>query len=124
MKIALTVWNGRIAPVFDVAGRLLIVDDGQDLKDGMECVMAETECLPARITRLKRLGADILVCGAISRPARMLAENQGIRIHGFISGDLEDVFEAWRNNKLDHESFAMPGCARRHHCCRRRKFKM
>ncbi len=124
MKIALTVWNGRIAPVFDVAGRLLIVDEGQDLKDGMECVMAEMECLPVRITRLKRLGVDVLVCGAISRPARMLAESQGIRLHGFISGNLEDVFEAWRNNKLDHESFAMPGCAHRHHCCRRRKMKM
>lgn len=124
MKVALTVWNGRIAPVFDVAGQLLIVDEEQDLKNGIECVMAETECLPARVTRLKRLGAEALICGAISRPARMLAESQGIRIYGFISGSLEDVFTAWRNHELGRKDFAMPGCARRHHCCRRRKLKM
>lgn len=113
--VALTIWNGRIAPVFDVAGRLWLADGAER----REHAIRNTTCLHARIAELKELGIDVLICGAISRPARMLAESRGIRVYGFIAGDREEVLSAWMRNELDTGLFAMPGCARRRQCRRR-----
>ncbi|MPM75098.1 hypothetical protein SDC9_122089 [bioreactor metagenome] len=113
--VALTIWSGRIAPVFDVAGRLLIADG----PDRREHTLRNAACLHARIAELKELGVDVLICGAISRPARMLAESRGIRVYGFIAGDRDEVLNAWMRNELESEIFAMPGCARRRQCRRR-----
>ena len=68
MKVAFTIWNGRISPVFDTARELLLLE----LED--DRIVSEThEQLPdadaARcVAKLHDLGISTLVCGAISRP--------------------------------------------------------
>ena len=67
MKVALTVWENRISPVFDSANMLLVaeIEDDKILKRGYERLNPE---LPAYfINTMSRLGISTMICGAISR---------------------------------------------------------
>ncbi len=116
MKVAFAAWENRIAPVFDVAKQVLVVDAaaGGPRTQAMEAVNAE---LPAqKALRLVELGAETLVCGAISRPMQGIVEAYGIRVVPFVAGDLEDVVAAFFAKGPAMDAFAMPGC-----CMRRRR---
>lgn len=110
MKAAFSVWNDRIAPVFDVAGhlRLVEIEDGKVVRE-TDAILPEQ--LPSRrALRLAELGVDTLVCGAISRPLHDLVAGYGIAVVPFVAGDLREVLQAWLAGALHGEAFAMPGC--------------
>jgi predicted Fe-Mo cluster-binding NifX family protein len=110
MKAAFTIWNGRIAPVFDVAHRVRIleVDSGRIVREADAEV---PDGPPARIGGwLAERGVHVLVCGAISRPVRDIVTAQGIRVIAFVAGDLREIVQAWLSGTLESGVFAMPGC--------------
>ena len=111
MKIAIPTWNGRVSPVFDTASRLLVVEGAE----GSETARFETEIseqfLPSKIMRLTGLGIDTLICGAISRPLAYMITTAGIKIIPWISGQVEDVLQAFLTGTLFDPRFIMPGCA-------------
>lgn len=120
MRVAIPTWNGRISPVFDTAGQLLVVD----LAEGRTTIRARLplaeSSLPRRARRLAELGVDLLICGAISRQFSDWIKAQGIEVLPQVSGDVEEVLLAHRNGSLDSDPrLAMPGCRRRRHQCRR-----
>lgn len=102
--IAIHYWQGRIAPVFDTGGRVLVIDgDNRE-----ERVLLQ----PLPVARAEELAAarvEHLICGAISRPMREAIANRGIGVTGFVVGDVEAVLDAWTLGQLD-ATFAMPGC--------------
>jgi predicted Fe-Mo cluster-binding NifX family protein len=110
MKAAFATWNDRVAPVFDVAREIHLVN----ARSG--CVLEESrENLPSdlpveKALRLAELGVDTLVCGGISRPLLTIITGYGIRVIPFIAGDLREVIEAWLGGRLKADAFAMPGC--------------
>lgn len=110
MKVAFTIWNGRISPVFDTARELLLLE----LED--DRIVSEThEQLPdadaARcVAKLHDLGISTLVCGAISRPMADMLAACGIRLMPFVAGDIMAVVAAYRNRQLPNATFMMPGC--------------
>lgn len=112
-KIAFSYWNNRIAPVFDTAQSLLVVES----ENGR--VLTQTritlpESLPVqKALRLMDMGVDALVCGAISRPMHDLIATHRIQVISFVAGDLLDVVQAWLEGTLETDLFAMPGCRRR-----------
>jgi predicted Fe-Mo cluster-binding NifX family protein len=113
MKTAFSCWKGRIAPVFDVAPEICLVETGV----GGALVRA-TENVPdgppiAKALRLASLGAGTLVCGAISRPLSEAMQAEGIRVIAFVAGDMDEIIKAWAENRLGDGGFAMPGCCRR-----------
>ncbi len=113
MKAAFAVWDRRIAPVFDVARQVHIVE-AQGHRVVGELDAALPEGIPAqRVLRLAELGIDTLVCGAISRSTQALIASYGIRVWAFVAGELDDVVQAWLASRLDHPAYAMPGCQRR-----------
>ena len=110
MKTAFSVWNNRIAPVFDVTRqvRLVEVADGRIVHEDNESL---PENLPAgKAIRLTELGVGTLVCGAISRPLQEMVAAYGIRVVPFVAGDLCEVIQAWISGGLDGDTFVMPGC--------------
>lgn len=113
MKTAFAHWDNRIAPVFDVARRIRVVesDDGRVVREAE--ALLEDGSLVRRAINLSQLGIATLVCGAISRPLREMILSNGIEVIPFIAGDLGDVIRAWRDGELEHERFAMPGCCGR-----------
>ena len=108
MRIALAVLNNRIAPVFDTARQLIIVED-EDGKVSQEISLAE-ETPVQRALYLAEIGVNVLICGAVSRSLHAMIQARGMEIHPFVSGDLADVLQAYRDGQLDTPDFAMPGC--------------
>jgi len=114
MKAAFSTWENRIAPVFDVARqvRLVEAESGRILGETLETLESEVPLQKAH--RLAELGVEALVCGAISRPLQAMVSSYGIRVLAFLAGDLREVIEAWlRNDLLKNDSFTMPGCCGR-----------
>jgi len=111
MKIAIPTWNGRVSPVFDTASRLLVVE----IKEESEVARFETDIsehfLPSKTMRLTGLGIDTLICGAISRPLVYMITTAGIKLIPWISGQVEEVVQAFFTNTLFDPRFIMPGCA-------------
>ncbi len=110
MKTALTVWDGRISPVFDVSREavVLTLEDGVERARSTERIEAPTAAL--KIARLQELGIELLVCGAISESLQQELSARGIRVLGFVAGALEEVLSALLAGGLPGPELAMPGC--------------
>ncbi|MFP4053828.1 MAG: NifB/NifX family molybdenum-iron cluster-binding protein [Phycisphaerae bacterium] len=113
MKVAIPHWQGRISPVFDVAGRVLLVDvvDGAALS--RRDVALESEDPQQRAADLANLGGELLICGAISRQMEMALSAVGIEVIPQTCGEVEEVLVAFTQGRLPQEAFLMPGCCRR-----------
>ena len=110
MKTAFAYWENRIAPVFDTARDLLLVESEEERITREERLPLADEPPLARTLRLVELGVETLVCGAISRALQEMLLAYGIRVRGFVAGDLHEVIRAWLEGKMNQEVFAMPGC--------------
>jgi len=112
MKAAFACWQNRIAPVFDVARHVRLVEAANGR------IISETDAeLPGdspdeKALHLAGFGVDTLVCGAISRFVQAVIAARGIAVVPFVAGDLRDVMDAWVHEGLDDRAFAMPGCCR------------
>ena len=118
MRVAIPIFDGRISPVFDAARRLLLVD----IQNGREVwrteqIVEEPELGP-RARRVAEFRADVLICGAISRPLEAMLSSAGVEVIPQTSGQAEDVLQAFISGQLTEEAFLMPGC-----CGRRRRFR-
>jgi len=120
MKTAFAYWDSRIAPVFDVARLIRIVESDQGRITGESKALLEDGSPVRRAINLSQLGIATLVCGAISRPLRETIQSNGIKVIPFIAGDLDEVIQAWRDGELTHVRFSMPGCCERRRGTRRR----
>ena len=117
MKIALTVWEDRISPVFDVANRLLLADIKQGRMVKTSLMEINPGSLPQLVEIFKRMGISVLICGAISEiPANIISDG-GIQLIPFISGKTDHILDAYIIGKPIMPAFAMPGVKR----CRRRR---
>jgi predicted Fe-Mo cluster-binding NifX family protein len=113
MKAAFAYWENRIAPVFDTARQIRIVEVESGRIVG-ESLATLSEITPnARALRLTELGIGTLVCGAISGAMRNLLEAYGIQVISFVAGDIHDVIRAWLSGNIHGGHFFMPGCGRR-----------
>ena len=118
MRVAITTWSGRVSPVFDVAGRLLLVEiKGGSEASRIEAAIGEAEPM-ARARRLVELGTDVLICGAISRPLEAAMVSAGIQVMSQTCGPVEEILQAFAAGRLQDATFSMPGC-----CGRRRRLR-
>jgi predicted Fe-Mo cluster-binding NifX family protein len=110
MKVALTVWENRISPLFDAACMLLIVDikNHRIIERHLETIKCESPY--PRIGILNDMGAEILVCGGISDFYSKIIEARGIKIIPFTSGEIDDVLDACINGNIYKKKYRMPGC--------------
>jgi len=111
-KIAFSIWNKRIAPVFDVARHLWIIEtEGMDIVGQSERRFA-TDDTQERVLRLVTLQVDQLICGAITRGSSDALTERGIKVVSFVAGGLEQVVQACLTDSLKDGHLAMPGCCR------------
>ena len=115
MKTAFSTWHKRIAPLFDTAKQIHVieVESGQIVQETQET--SPTGSPVQMALSLSELNISTLVCGAISRPLYEMISAYGIKIIPFVTGDLGEVIVAWLNGNLNHEDFAMPGCTERNY---------
>lgn len=63
-----------------------------------------------RIRKLSGAGIEVLICGAISRLWYDILTAWAIRVICFVTGDVDQVLEALKENRLDLDEYRMPGC--------------
>ncbi len=113
MIIAIANWQGSISPVFDVSDRLLIVyiENGRELR--RKDILLKNRNPFQRAKEMADAGIELLICGAISQIHETALISAGIRVIGFMCGNLENILGAFIRGQLADKSFFMPGCFRR-----------
>jgi predicted Fe-Mo cluster-binding NifX family protein len=113
MRVAITSWNGRISPVFDVARSVVLADvEGGRIKSRREEPL-EGEDPGRQASCLSAYQPNVLICGAISQSMIALLSACDIAVFPFVAGDVEAVLEAHLNGSLNAPAWSMPGCCGR-----------
>jgi predicted Fe-Mo cluster-binding NifX family protein len=109
MRIAISFRQNRVSPVFDVAGRILLVDidRGRELRRNNRALV-QTDALD-RARFISQCGVEVLICGAISWPLENALVSLGVQVVACICGAVEDVINGFLNEKLSEKVFSMPG---------------
>lgn len=118
MKAALTVWAGRVAPVFDVSREALVleIEDGVVASSSIENI--ETPMASQKLDRLTELGIETLVCGAITEPLQYELSIREVKVIGFVAGEVDEVVKSLLEGTLPNPALSMPGC-----CGRQNRFR-
>lgn len=132
MRVAVSLRNKRIAPIFDINRDFLILDieNGKVLCEFSWVLRQNAPC--GLVLDLKGMKIDLVICGAISRFLEKMLTSQGIGVIPFVSGEVKEIRDALLSGNLDSSRFAMPGCRFRlesdllqnsptFHCLRRRQ---
>ena len=123
MKLAIPIWNDRVSSAFDFAHRLLLVNVENGRETGRSEIPLPPESDPEKANRLKTLGVEELICGAISRSLALQVRATGIKVLPYVVGQADEVLKAYLTGRLIQPQFALPGSwpgARRGFCRRRR----
>ena len=113
MIVAMPIAEGRIAPLFDVARHLLVIEYQRTQEIRRREVHVGQATLFGRLQILSRNGVDVLLCEAVSAPLEMLVAGEAIRVIHDISGSVDSVLEAYVAGRLTEDTFVMPGCGGR-----------
>jgi predicted Fe-Mo cluster-binding NifX family protein len=108
MKVAIPVWNNCVSSAFDFAHKLLLVDfrDGSEISRSEISLSKETS--PQKAARLKSLGVDVLICGAISRSLAFQVSASGIEVLPYVLGSVDEILNAYLVGQLGQPKFTMP----------------
>jgi predicted Fe-Mo cluster-binding NifX family protein len=111
MIAAFTIWNGRIAPVFDVAGQAVLVDDTA-AHNVPACIQLPAGSAEEKLHFLHQQQVQVVVCGAMTRYTSRFAQGLGIEVLPFVAGEQQEIITTWLNGNLLDKKFSMPGCGR------------
>lgn len=101
MKVAISNWEGRISPVFDVTDHILLVEIAGCKERNREQVFLTTEDPFKRASLLAKLSVEVLICGSVSKTMKMALVSEGIKVIPHICGRVEGVLEAYIEGRLD-----------------------
>lgn len=113
MRIAIPIWGDKVSPLLDTASRLLVVELGDAGETSRYQILLDEDNISRRSLRIGSLNIDTLICGAVSRPFFRMLISYGLEIIPDISGDPENILQAYLKGNIFHSRFMMPGCRRR-----------
>ncbi len=113
MRIGISVWRGRISPVMDTAGALMVVDIDERVETQRHRQQLSADDSVRKAAEISGLGIDILLCGAISRRMESALTVAGVHAIPRLCGDVEHVLAAFFDDRLADDEFQMPGCGGR-----------
>lgn len=108
MKTAFSYFNERIAPVFDTADDICLIESGGSRTE----IKLNSSGAAGKAAQIKQLGVCTLVCGAISKELETLITAQDIKVIAFVAGELEETIKAWQTKRMGRAG-KMPGCCGR-----------
>ena len=119
MIFALPVKEDRISPVFDTCSKVLVVKVEEGKEISREEVSLEKLSRFERASKLKNLGVEVLLCGAVSRMVWAQLETMGVLVFPWVAGPVDEVISAFLGEKLPDPEYMLPGCfgfGRRRRC--------
>ncbi len=113
MKIAITTWEDRVSPVFDSSHLLLVAEilDGAVIEKRFEGFDPKT--LRSLVVRLKSLGIDVLICGAVTLKQESMIKASGIHLIPFVGGMAERILDDFSKGAAITPRYLMPGCRKK-----------
>ena len=108
-RIAIGIWRGCVSITLDFASSILLVEMAGDESTARREVRLKGVPPHSIAARMEQLGVDLVICGAISRCLARDLEMRGIQIIAFVSGDAEEVIQAFSRGTLDNGKFLMAG---------------
>ena len=101
MKIAIPLFNSRIAPRFDCAQDfLLAVAENGEVIEHEE--LSATRWTPLeRVEKLKDLNVDIVICGGIDNVSARRLNFYRVRIYSWVTGRAEDALQSLIRGELE-----------------------
>ena len=114
MKVAITIWEKRISPVFDASHMLLVTEIENEKVINSKYITFNPE-MPSHLTEtLTDMDVDVLICGAVSEMPANMIEAGGIKLIPFIAGYADKVLEFYVKGNPIIPEFLMPGCGCKH----------
>ncbi len=119
MTIAVPTWRNQVSPVLDEAENFTVVEfkGGKQVKSVLINLAGKSQL--ERIKQLEAIGADVILCGAVSNYYYNLVSSRNIELIPWLRGNVNTVLSAFMSNGLEQKRFIMPGCRRRRRMCRR-----
>ena len=113
MKIAIPLFDRRIAPRFDCAQDfLLAVAENGEVIEHEE--LSATRWTPLeRVEKLKDLNVDIVICGGIDNVSARRLNFYRVRIYSWVTGEAEDALQSLIRGELEPGIMVGPGGRRR-----------
>jgi len=100
---------GRVSPVLDTCTQIGILESGRNQEIVLRTVPVKGNSIYERAGEIKKLGVGVIICGAVSDAFFNLLKESYIDLVCGISGDVEDVIEAYFKGTLVQARFRMPG---------------
>jgi hypothetical protein len=108
-RTAIPVFMGRVSPVLDTCTQLGLLEPGRKRKITCQTIPVKGKSIFERADEIKKLGVLVVICGAVSGALYNLLKESNIDLVCGITGDIEEVIDAYRNRTLTHARFRMPG---------------
>lgn len=108
-RTAIPVFMGRVSPVLDTCTQIGILESGRNQEIVLRTVPVKGNSIYERAGEIKKLGVGVIICGAVSDAFFNLLKESYIDLVCGISGDVEDVIEAYFKGTLVQARFRMPG---------------
>jgi len=108
-RTAIPVFLGRVSPVLDTCTQLGILEPGGKQKIACRTIPLTGISIFERADEIKKLGVGVVICGAVSDSFYNLLRENDIELVCGITGDIEEVIEAYNSGTLRQARFRMPG---------------
>jgi len=108
-RTAIPVFMGRVSPVLDTCTQLGLLEPGRKRNITCQTIPVKGKSIFERADEIKKLGVLVVICGAVSDALYNLLKESNIDLVCGITGDIEEVIDAYRNGTLTQARFRMPG---------------
>lgn len=108
-RTAIPVFMGRVSPVLDTCTQLGLLEPGRKRNITCQTIPVKGKSIFERADEIKKLGVLVVICGAVSDALYNLLKESNIDLVCGITGDIEEVIDAYRNRTLTQARFRMPG---------------
>jgi predicted Fe-Mo cluster-binding NifX family protein len=111
--IAVPVFQNRISPLMDVSNRYIIYEtEGGEIKQKID-ISLNAEGEPQRVEKLKDIGVNTIICGAVSGYVAHIIGEKGMRLLPMIYGPIDEVIDRYLDNSLSSYCPKPEGCVHR-----------
>jgi predicted Fe-Mo cluster-binding NifX family protein len=98
--IAIPAFQERVSPLLDVSDRYDIYEtENGEIKQKVR-ITVTCDSDARRIEKLKEIGVDTIICGAVSGHIARFIHERGMRLISMTYGPLEEIIDAYLRNAL------------------------
>ena len=108
-RTAIPIFMGRVSPVLDTCTQFGLLEPGRNHEIVRRTVPVKGNSIYERAGEIKKLGVGVIICGAVSDAFFNLLKEMGIDLVCGITGNVEEVIEAYAKGALVQGRFRMPG---------------